>query len=125
MSFEIPEPFVWDETFKVFYDNLDEQHRTLFRSIFDMCNDTKDKMRLDCMISVMVAHFLTEEIMMKRANYPDYTTHKAMHDEFVMKLKGLHCPITNNDLHYCKDWLVNHIKGTDHKYKNKLMTYGH
>ena len=42
--------------------------------------------------------------MMKRANYADCQTHKTMHDEFVMKMKGMHCPISAADMHYMKEW---------------------
>jgi hemerythrin family non-heme iron protein len=57
---------------------------------------------------------------MTAKNYSDYTTHKAAHDAFVDKVKGLSVPISADVVAFAKDWLVNHIKGTDFKYKGQL-----
>ena len=51
-----------------------------------------------------VVFLLRVQGMMKRANYADCQTHKAMHDEFVMKMKAMHCPVSAADMHYMKEW---------------------
>lgn len=122
MGYDIPEPFVWDESFKVFYENLDEQHKGLFKAIFDVAKNPGDAGLLNHLDQVVGAHFATEEKMMQEKNYAaaDYKTHKEAHDDFVKKLKSLKTPLSNDTLHFAKDWLVNHIKGIDFKYKGKL-----
>nr|AQV13656.1 hemerythrin [Halosydna brevisetosa]AQV13762.1 hemerythrin [Sparganophilus sp. EP-2017] len=122
MGYDIPEPFCWDESFKVFYDTLDEQHKGLFNAIFDCSKKPEDAKALQHLDQVIVAHFNTEEQMMKAKHYPDadFTPHKKAHDDFVATLKGLKTPLSGDNIHYAKDWLVNHIKGIDFKYKGKL-----
>jgi hypothetical protein len=44
------------------YPNLDEQHKMIFMSITDLCNNPGDKMKLDCMTAVITATCLTEEV---------------------------------------------------------------
>jgi hemerythrin family non-heme iron protein len=120
MGFEIPEPYVWDESFAVFYANLDEEHKGLFQAVFDVAGAKGDAGKLAALVSRTVAHFTTEEGMMQAKGYSDFTAHKAAHDAFVAKIKGLSAPVDDATVNFAKDWLVNHIKGTDFKYKGKL-----
>lgn len=120
MGFDIPEPFVWDESFKVFYETLDEEHKSLFQAVFDCAGDKGSADKLASLVSVTVNHFSTEEGMMKKANYGEFGPHKAAHEAFVAKIKGLKAPLDDATVNYAKDWLVNHIKTTDFKYKGAL-----
>ena len=120
MGFDIPEPFVWDESFKVFYDLIDDEHKGLFKGIFDVAKAPSDAGALDHLRAVVSKHFSDEEGMMDKANYAEVGPHKQLHADFVAKLKGLSVPVSNDTIHFAKDWLVNHIKTTDFKYKGKL-----
>lgn len=120
MGFDIPEPYCWDESFKVFYDKLDDEHKGLFKGIFDVAGAKGDAGKLNHLKQVVKSHFSTEEAMMKATGYSDFGTHKTIHDEFVAKLDSLSAPVSDDTVHFAKDWLVNHIKGTDFKYKGKL-----
>nr|AQV13629.1 hemerythrin [Enchytraeus albidus] len=120
MGFDIPEPYVWDESFKVFYENLDDQHKSLFKAVFECAGDKGSSDKLGNLVSVTVNHFTEEEGMMQKKKYPEFGPHKAAHDAFVAKIKGLKAPVDDATIHFAKDWLVNHIKGTDFKYKGKL-----
>lgn len=84
MGHEIPEPFVWDESFKVFvsmvqhglmlknfwksfsvifqYDHLDSQHRGLFQAIFDVGKSPSDTHSLSTLVNLMQEHFDHEEV---------------------------------------------------------------
>nr|AQV13621.1 hemerythrin [Delaya leruthi] len=126
MAFEIPVPYTWNSTFSVEYKNLDNEHRGLFKAIADCeqnrkCGDTLDRLR-----KVMKDHFDTEEEMMLKANYAQdlFEPHKVAHDDFIEKLSGLEAteekPLSDDDVIYVKQWLVDHIKGTDFKYKGQL-----
>jgi hemerythrin-like metal-binding protein len=82
---------------------------------------------LDDLVSYTRDHFLTEEAMMKKANYPGYAGHKVEHDKLTEKAIALQksysegkAPLTMDVMNFLKDWLVNHIEGTDKKYKGKI-----
>jgi hemerythrin family non-heme iron protein len=120
MSYAIPEPFVWDESFKVFYEKLDEEHKGLFKGIFDVAAAKGDGGKLNYLKGIVKTHFESEESLMKGANFADYSSHKSAHDDFLATLNGLSAPVSDDTVNFAKDWLVNHIKGTDFKYKGKL-----
>nr|AQV13780.1 hemerythrin [Thysanocardia nigra] len=120
MGFDIPEPYVWDESFKVFYDNLDDEHKGLFQGVFGVAADQASGAALANLCQVTESHFKDEEGMMTKAKYGAFGPHKQAHDEFLGKIKGLSAPVDDGTVAYAKDWLVNHIKGTDFKYKGKL-----
>lgn len=120
MGFPIPEPYCWDESFKVFYETLDAEHRGLFDGVFKCAANRGDGGALSGLVAAVKAHFSTEEGMMKKANYADFPAHHKMHEEFVAKISGLKCPLDDATINFAKEWLVNHIKTTDFKYKGKL-----
>ncbi|XP_013403436.1 hemerythrin-like [Lingula anatina] len=119
MAFALPEPFKWDDSFAVFYKNLDDEHKALFDAVFN-CASKRDQGALGNLQSVSANHFSDEEGMMVKVNLPGFARHKIMHDKFLAVLAAIKCPISDADLLFCKDWLVQHIKVEDHKYKGKL-----
>nr|ASW22249.1 hemerythrin [Aulodrilus japonicus] len=120
MTAEIPEPFKWDATFQVFYETLDEEHRGLFDGIFKVATHRGDAGALSSLLTAVKNHFATEEGMMTSANFGEFPGHKKAHDDFVAKLSSLSVPVSDETVHFAKNWLVQHIKGTDFKYKGKL-----
>jgi hemerythrin family non-heme iron protein len=120
MGFDIPEPFCWDDSFQVFYDAIDEEHKGLFKGIFDVAAAPADAAKLTHLVDLVKKHFSTEEAMMTAKNYDGYANHKQVHDEFVAKLGTLSAPVSPDTVKFAKEWLVNHIKGTDMLYKGKL-----
>nr|AQV13617.1 hemerythrin [Cossura longocirrata] len=120
MGFDVPEPYVWDESFRVNYDNIDTEHQGLFKAIFDCSKAPGDGGKLSHLATVVGAHFATEEKMFAAANYSDAASHTKVHADFLAKVKGLSAPLSDDTVAFAKNWLVNHIKGTDTKYKGKL-----
>jgi len=117
---DIPEPFHWDPSFEVFYVNLDEEHRGLFKGIFDLA-EKRDQKHLEELQKRMNDHFKSEEVMMEKAKFEGYDHHKADHDKFLVILKDWsQLAIDDDKLIYAKNWLVKHIKAVDAKYKDKL-----
>jgi hemerythrin family non-heme iron protein len=121
MGFEIPEPYCWDESFQVFYKSIDEEHKGLFKGIFDVAANPTDAGKLSHLVDIVKKHFATEEALFaKSPGYTEAGTHTAVHADFVSKISGLSTPVGADTIHFAKDWLVNHIKGTDFGYKGKL-----
>ncbi|KAK2191385.1 hypothetical protein NP493_53g08067 [Ridgeia piscesae] len=120
MSFEIPDPYVWDESFRVMYDNIDAEHKAIFECIFNCAKDPKSAPLITKLYDVTADHFTDEEGMMVKANYSDTANHKQIHKDFLAKIKSLKAPLDDASLKWAKEWLVGHIKGIDFKYKGKL-----
>jgi hemerythrin family non-heme iron protein len=122
MSFPIPEPYVWDESFKVFYEKLDEEHKGLFQGIFACAKDPSDAKALGDLAAAVKTHFDNEEAMMLASDQykGQYPSHKPLHEDFLQKLGTLSVPLSADQLQFAKEWLVNHIKGTDFGYKGLL-----
>jgi hemerythrin len=122
MSFAIPEPYVWDESFQVFYADIDDEHKGLFKGIFDLAAAPGDAAKLTTLFNAVTSHFATEEKKFDASTFDKalVAEHKQLHADFVGKLKDLSTPVSPDTIKYAKDWLVNHIKGTDFKYKGKL-----
>jgi hemerythrin-like metal-binding protein/PAS domain S-box-containing protein len=117
----------WNDSLKTGHGTIDSQHRKLV----DMLNRLADAMAtgegrdlcdtvLDELIEYTQTHFAAEEQFMASHNYPKLAQHKAKHEALVkdvlaFKAKcdagAMNLPISL--LQFLKDWLTNHIKGTD------------
>jgi hemerythrin-like metal-binding protein len=64
-------------------------------------------------------HFKEEETHTQAVlSGDDFNAHKAIHDNFVSTVSGLDPNAIGDDqIAFLKNWLVNHIKGSDMKYK--------
>ena len=43
---------------------------------------------------------------MEKANYSEYPAHKQLHVDFIAKLKGISCPVSDDSVHFAKEWLA-------------------
>nr|AQV13676.1 hemerythrin [Magelona berkeleyi] len=120
MSFFIPEPYCWDESFKTFYEQIDNEHKGLFQGVFNVARTPKSQICLDGLNHVMQYHFANEQALMETANYHLRKEHTAIHNAFLDRIGKYTVPVGIADIQYCKDWLVNHIKVNDFKYRGML-----
>ena len=119
----------WSSKFSVEVKQLDDQHKKLI----DIVNRLHDAMRigkgkeamaevLNSLLTYTKEHFATEEQLMKAHSYPGYATHKQEHNQLVMQVldvqKGMQegVVLTHQVMNFLKNWLQNHIQGTDKKY---------
>ncbi|MFO7445553.1 MAG: bacteriohemerythrin [Ignavibacteriaceae bacterium] len=124
----------WSDKYSVGHSLIDNQHKKLITLINELHTSMKEgrgkeslQKILDELVLYTKEHFSTEEMMMRKAGYSGYNEHKVEHDklaEKVISLQDLYkagkVPLTLDVMIFLKDWLINHIEGTDKKYRGKL-----
>lgn len=129
-----------DNDFSVNIKVLDTHHKKLF----DLINALHDAMKqskvrdvlaqiFSELIDYTVYHFRAEEELFQKYVYPEYTQHKKEHDDLTrqaLELKAacdkdqMMAVLTMETMEFLKDWLKNHICGTDKKYTKFLNSKG-
>ena len=130
--------FNWENRFSVGIAEIDTQHQKLVQMLNELYdamkagkgNDAVGKI-LGGMIQYTASHFATEEGYMKLHGYPDFATHKRKHDSLTQQVLDLQKQFNAGQAAlslkvgaFLKDWLVNHISGTDMLYSPYLRTKG-
>ena len=118
--------------------SIDNEHIMLIGMINDFYENIKKKTNKELISGLLKKmrnyaefHFATEEKYFRQFNYPDYESHKKEHDSFVEKVAELESKFNEGKVilsyeitSFLRDWLVNHIKGTDMKYVEFLVAQG-
>lgn len=121
----------WKESYAIGVEEVDNQHKGLFDAVnrlLDACGKGKGKEELDSVIKFLedyvVTHFSTEEKLQKQYNYPDYESHKQLHDNFIKEFTKLKKQIETEGANarsvvlvnrVVVDWLTKHVKNIDKK----------
>lgn len=120
----------WKDEYSVGIKSIDDDHRKLLNLINNFqtavhyrTDKSFEKESLDEVIAYTKYHFDREENMMREAGYPDIEAHKTIHRAMIAKIESFlvdydkrgHEALEDVAL-YLKDWLVNHINGTDQEY---------
>jgi len=122
--------FEWNSSYVTGIGSVDAQHQTLFQiasKLHEAMTTGKGKAVLGSILNRLVqytaGHFAHEERLMRLHDYPDLAAHKAQHDaltrqvlDFQANFESGQAAITVQLLHFLKNWLVEHIKGSDLKY---------
>jgi len=128
----------WQDSYSVKIDQIDNQHKKLFGYINEIHEamknrTTKDELGkiIDKLVNYTVDHFRTEEKYFDMYNYPDKANHKVEHEVFIDRVNTFKDDFTSGKLlvsleiiNFLRDWLVNHINGTDKKYAPFLIEKG-
>ena len=128
----------WTENFSVKVPSIDEQHKKLFGLINDFYSGFKEKPTKERMTELIkglkdyaLYHFSTEEKYMEMYNFPGYKNHKKEHEIFIEKIADISERYESGRLvvsleitNFMKDWLTNHILGTDKKYSQLFIEKG-
>jgi hemerythrin len=128
----------WSDALSVNIKEIDSQHQRLIEFV----NRLHDSMKagkgnavlgpiLSDLIKYTEFHFSTEEKYFQKYVYPEYLQHKKQHDELTQKAKDLKASFEKGKLNisievmnFLKEWLQNHILGSDKKYAPFLLAKG-
>jgi len=134
----VPKLITWSDRYSVGISRIDEQHKRLLELINDLHAAMLVKEGelvlskiLDGLAAYAVAHFATEETLMKKFSYPDYARHKAEHDRLMAQVTLLleksrtdATALTREVMTFLQRWLVGHIVNLDKKYSAHLNAAG-
>ncbi|KAL9654112.1 hypothetical protein ABK040_016011 [Willaertia magna] len=115
----VPSPFVWDQTFCVANDEINNQHKRLFELIDALDKNRTCAQTLKDLLDLVTVHFKTEEDKFAQVGWENAKAHKEVHDKFVQDALAVKV-VDDAVINFLKEWLVHHIQGEDMKYKGKL-----
>ena len=121
--------YIWDSSLESGYEKVDNQHKQLVSALNALIEASQtgkgDKAvleTLDFLTGYAIKHFADEEQLQKDFNYPDYVSHKRIHDGFKVTVKELVDRVMSEGpseelvgevSNKVGAWLLNHIKGDD------------
>ena len=83
----------WEKRYELGMQDIDSQHKFFFeliwRLLHELEREDKFENRFDLVREIKafaIFHFISEENMMRRANYPDLGKHRAIHDALIQEL---------------------------------------
>ncbi len=124
------ELITWSDKYSVNNSLMDSQHKKLIALINELnsaMKEGKGKLILhkifDELINYTKYHFSNEEYLMKKADYPGLIEHQQIHKDLTKQVIDLQEKyltdsnlVTFETMNFLKNWLLNHIEGTDKKY---------
>jgi hemerythrin len=129
----------WTYLFSVGVSDMDNEHKVmvaLINELYDAMQQGRSeevlKKIVDEVIKYTKIHFVHEELLLAETNYPGADAHKKEHDGFIKHILMFHAKCTDdprgadaiNLMNFLRNWLVNHILFSDHKYKAFLNAKG-
>ena len=132
--------YMWKAEYATGNTEIDEQHKQLFKAVNDLisaCSSGQGHDVLDPTIKFLVdytvKHFADEEKLQQQYQYPDFTNHKKLHENFkttVLKLTkelqegGTSTVLVGKVNSTIGNWLVNHIQREDKKVADHILSKG-
>jgi hemerythrin len=130
--------FQWSDALSVGVASIDDEHRTLvaiLNELHDALLERRAPAVLDDVFQRLIAyteeHFSHEEALLAEHGYPDLVTHRAQHLGLTRRVHELYDAhhagergLSLEVLEFLRDWLRNHIVGTDRRYAAHLAACG-
>ncbi len=128
----------WKEQYSVGIQAIDEEHKKLLYLVNQFLTASNyytgkdfEKQALDELVDYTRYHFKHEEDMLTEHGYPGLVAHQAEHREMIAKVEQVledyktqgHV-VLEDTANYLKEWLINHISGTDKAYSTFLHSKG-
>lgn len=128
----------WNNNYSVNIQEIDSQHKILvglINNLHDGMRVGKGKEAIGGVLSELVNytefHFSHEEKLFSMHGYPESSTHKMLHYSLIKQVKELKNNYDNGNkvlsmevMDFLKNWLSDHIVGTDKKYTTFLNSKG-
>jgi len=130
----------WSNEFNLGNEQVDMQHRRLFELLNNLvisCMDGEDTAKLqetlDFLVNYTVRHFEDEEALQRQYGYPEYESHKQLHEAFKSTVGGLVQKFQENgsSAELSRDvntivvkWLIHHIQREDKKISEHIKKVG-
>ena len=102
---------------------MDDEHKPLFTCVADIESNPNDADLLAACMDKYVEHFNHEQKLFTESTlYPDEEAYQHInkHNAFLATMRGLTLPVSETWIRFAKNWLTQHIKNTDFRYKNKM-----
>ena len=127
--------FEWTQQYSVDIASIDGQHQNLFRlaeELYTAMSSGQGKTVLakilDRLIQYTSVHFSYEEGLMRQCGYPDLAAHQAEHQALTKQVLSFQADfdagrttMTVQVLNFIRNWLQQHIAGSDQKYAPYLI----
>lgn len=133
----------WNPKFEIGITVIDEQHKCLVELCAELHKAVLDQKKspeawkqsmasaLKTCIEYIKVHFLNEENLMLKINFPKYPVHKIRHDEFTKKILKTAKNFDTLDraeairfVHFLYDWILSHIAHEDKMIAFYIDIYG-
>ncbi|MCP4148143.1 MAG: hemerythrin family protein [bacterium] len=122
--------FIWKDEYSVNIEPIDKQHKMLIGILNELHEAMLERQSRELLAGIITSlvdytgvHFAAEEKYMQKYNFPGYISHKKEHDNFVKKVTDFQTKhaagslmLSMEVMHFLRDWLREHILGTDKKY---------
>ena len=121
----------WNSTLETGHPLIDLQHKELINAVNGLlaaCQQGQGAGKigptLDYLTTYTKRHFVDEEALQQKSNYPDYPNHRKCHEDLVkvitdlsaeLKQTGPTTIVTQKITRNIGNWLVNHIQQQDAK----------
>lgn len=120
----------WKSEYNITIKSIDDQHKVLVDLMNELNNAMlyeKGKNEIMRIVKGLVDyteyHFNYEEGLLKKYSYGDFDNHKKLHIKFVDEIKNVQKELEKGEkemskdiMDFLKNWLIQHIMGTDTKY---------
>lgn len=125
----------WNDSYLLDIPIVDKQHKVFFE-LFDKLllmnkqseNYTEILNVIEELESYATKHFNTEEVLMKKANFPDYNLHKEQHEIFIKRVSEFKIAYNYKNsilferiIIFMRKWFLMHISEVDGRYVSSVQ----
>ena len=123
----------WQPEFNLGIHIVDEHHRGILAAVNTLNYEIERQQGEDALAPIFKimqeythTHFKIEEEFFEKFDFPDTTSHRALHNELVdTLLKAGEKSLLNHDpsqlMDFLQKWWIDHIRNKDRKFRDHLL----